>query len=302
MSAPAVRRSILFFPASRPELFAKALASGADAVCIDLEDGVAPADKELARQAVTGLLRDGWPDHVEVILRCNSLRTLTGLADMQALAEAGVGADAYMLPKADGPRDVAMVDGLLQAAGLEGGLLPLVETARGLAAVEEIATAADRVAGIVLGGIDLQAELGGTRSWQSLLYPRSRVVHAAALARVQAIDSPFMDVEAVDALKDEAAAVRGLGFGGKLAIHPRQVAPIQEAFTPRQEEVDEARRIITAYENNQERLLLVDGKLVERPVIESSRRVLAIADAAARRDQPPRPGNTPGQGSELRDV
>ena len=302
MPLPGVRRSILFFPGSRPELFPKALASGADAVCVDLEDAVAPGDKEVARKAVAELLREGRPDHVEVILRCNSLHTLAGLADLRAMAEAGASADAYMVPKVDGPGDLETLDGLLREAGLDGGLLPLVETARGRATVEEIATAVDRITGIVLGGVDLQVELGGTRSWQSLLYARSRVVHAAALAGGQAIDSPFMDVEALDALREEAAAVRDLGFGGKLAIHPRQVAPIQETFTPSQDEIDGARRIITAYENNRQRVLLVDGKLVERPVIESSRRVLAIADAAARRGEQPHHENTPGQRSKPRDV
>jgi citrate lyase beta subunit len=154
-----------------------------------------------------------------------------------------------------------------------------IETARGLAAVEAIATASPNVAVLFIGAVDLSAELGCVIEWDALLYARSRVVAAAALAGVDAMDTPCMDVSATAQLGDETRAVRRLGFVGKAAIHPTQVPVIQAAFSPDADEVAWALRIIKAYEANAGGVLLVDGKLIERPVIASARRMLAVAAA-----------------------
>ena len=158
-------------------------------------------------------------------------------------------------------------------------LIVQIETASGLAAAEAIATASPNVAVLFFGAVDLSAELGCTIEWDALLYARSRVVAAAALVGVDAMDTPFMDVSAADALSDEARAVRRLGFTGKAAIHPTQVPIIQGAFSPDPDAVAWAKRMVEAYEANKGGVLLVDGKLIERPVIASAQRVLAIAEA-----------------------
>jgi len=196
-----------------------------------------------------------------------------------ALLAAAVRPDALMIPKVSGPDTIRALEARL-APALEG--LPLVvqiETARGLAAAEAIATASPNVAVLFFGAVDLSAELGCAIEWDALLYARSRVVAAAALAGVAAMDTPFMDVAATEQLGDEARAVRRLGFTGKAAIHPTQVSVIQAAFSPDADELAWARRVVEAYEANKGGVLLVDGKLVERPVIASAQRILATAEA-----------------------
>jgi citrate lyase beta subunit len=253
MSTRRVRRSVLFVPAVRPDRFAKALATGADAVCLDLEDGVSFAQKDEARDKALALLETRPASRAEVMLRINEPESDFGERDLTALLGAGVRPDSLMVPKVSGPDALKALDRRLAPALAGLPLIVQIETAAGLAAAEAIATA--------------------------LLYARSRVVAAAALVGVDAMDTPFMDVSAADALSDEAHAVRRLGFTGKAAIHPTQVPIIQGAFSPDPDAVAWAKRMVEAYEANKGGVLLVDGKLIERPVIASAQRVLAIAEA-----------------------
>ena len=276
---PRVRRSVLFVPAIRPDRFAKAIATGADAVCLDLEDGVAFAQKDEARDKAMTLLAGHPPCRAEVVLRVNEPASALGDRDLMALLSAGVRPDALMIPKVGGPETIHALEERL-APALDG--LPLVvqiETAAGLAAAGAIATASPNVAVLFFGAVDLSAELGCAIEWDALLYARSRVVAAAALAGVDAMDTPFMDVSATGQLGDEARRVRRLGFVGKAAIHPTQVPVIQAAFSPDPDEVVWAGRVVKAYEANAGGVLLVDGKLIERPVIASAQRILAVAAA-----------------------
>ena len=274
-----VRRSVLFVPAVRPDRFEKAVATGADAVCLDLEDGVSFNQKDEARDKALALLSDRPSCRAEVVLRVNEPASELGERDLIALLNAGVRPDALMVPKVGGPETIEALERRL-APRLEG--LPLVaqiETASGLAAAEAIATASPNIAVMFFGAVDLSADLGCVIEWDALLYARSRVVAAAALAGVDAMDTPFLDVSAPEQLGDEARAVRRLGFTGKAAIHPTQVPIIQQAFSPDEKTVAWARRVVEAYEINAGGVLLVDGKLVERPVIASAQRILAAAAA-----------------------
>jgi len=279
MSTRRVRRSVLFVPAVRPDRFAKALATGADAVCLDLEDGVSFAQKDEARDKALALLETRPASRAEVMLRINEPESDFGERDLTALLGAGVRPDSLMVPKVSGPDALKALDRRLAPALAGLPLIVQIETASGLAAAEAIATASPNVAVLFFGAVDLSAELGCTIEWDALLYARSRVVAAAALVGVDAMDTPFMDVSAADALSDEARAVRRLGFTGKAAIHPTQVPIIQGAFSPDPDAVAWAKRMVEAYEANKGGVLLVDGKLIERPVIASAQRVLAIAEA-----------------------
>ena len=280
MAAPfRVRRSLLFVPAVRPDRYPKALATGADAVCIDLEDGVAFGAKDEARDKALALFAGRAPVRAEVSLRINDPKTDLGRRDIEAVRGSGIRPDALMLPKCDGPDEIREV-----AAALAGGLpdLPLIvmaETARGVAAADAIASAAPTVSAIFFGAIDYAADVGCEVGWEAALYARSRVIVAAAVAGVGALDSPYMDVPALDVLAAESRRTRALGFTGKAAIHPTQVPVIQAAFSPPADEVAWARRIVDAYERNAGGVLLVDGKLIERPVIASAQRTLALAVA-----------------------
>ncbi len=272
-----IRRSLLFVPAVRPDRYPKALATGADAVCLDLEDGVAFGAKETAREQAFALLAGREPTPAEVSLRINDAKTELGRTDLAALVEAGVRPDALMLPKVAGADEIEEVEAALSRAGAPLPLIVQLETAAGVLAADEIAAASPNVSAVFFGAIDLSADLGCAVEWEALLYARSRVVLAAGAAGVSALDSPFMDVPAVAALAEESRRVRRLGFAGKAAIHPSQVPVIQGAFSPSDEELAWARKIVAAYERQQGGVLLVDGKLIERPVVRSARRNLQIA-------------------------
>ena len=277
-AAERIRRSLLFVPAVRPDRFPKALATGADAVCIDLEDGVAPGAKDAARAQALALLAGRGSSTAEVSLRINDAKAELGRTDLAALVESGARPDALMLPKVAGADEIRAVAAALARGG---GALPLIvqiETAAGLLAAADIAAASPHVSAVFFGAIDLSADLGCAVEWEALLYARSRVVLAAGAAGVAALDSPFMDVPALGALADETSRVRRLGFTGKAAIHPTQVPVIQAAFAPSAAETAWARKIVAAYERQQGGVLLVDGQLIELPVVHSARRTLRIAE------------------------
>ncbi len=274
-----VRRSILFVPAVRPDRLPKAVATGADAVCLDLEDGVSFAQKDEARAQALALLAHPTAGRAEVVLRVNEPASELGDRDLTALIEAGVRPDALMVPKISGPETIQELDRRLAGHLDDLPLYAQIETAAGVASADAISTSSPNVAVMFFGAVDLSADLGCAIEWDALLYARSRVVTAAALAEVDAMDTPFLDVKAPESLAEESSAVRRLGFTGKAAIHPTQVAPIQAAFSPDDASVAWARKVVSAYQENQGGVLLVDGKLVERPVIAAAERILAVADA-----------------------
>ena len=282
MSTHRVRRSVLFVPAVRPDRLTKAVATGADAVCLDLEDGVSFEQKDDAREKAIVLLADPPSGSTEIMLRINEPGSELGERDLSAMLDAGVRPDSLMVPKVNGPDTLRALERRLGPPCEGLPLIVQIETAAGLAAIESIAMATPNVAVMFFGAVDLSAELGCSITWDALLYARSRVIAAAALVGVDAMDTPFMDVSDPKQLASEVAAVRLLGFTGKAAIHPSQVSIIQEGVSPDDEMVAWARRIVEAYETNKGGVLLVEGKLVERPVIASAQRVLAVATAVDR--------------------
>lgn len=280
-------RSILFVPGYRPDRFRKAMAAGADAVCIDLEDAVPPPRKAMAREAAVRFLAErsaeeprntAGPPHL--IVRINDPDTDLGRADAEALGETRP-PDAFMIPK------VRSAAGLRRAAGLlsDGApLFALIETALGLENAVDIGQASPAVAGLVFGGFDLAIELRADPGWEPLLYARSRVVHAAALSGLDAIDMPSVDFGEMSGLREEAGRVRLLGFAGKMAIHPAQLPVIHEVFTPSELEIERAHRILDADREAEGGAVALEGRMVDRPVAEVARRVLARARAAADRE------------------
>ncbi|MEM7743035.1 MAG: CoA ester lyase [Pseudomonadota bacterium] len=272
------RRSFIFAPGLKPEMFPKALASGADIVCVELEDGVAPKDKEAARtNAIALFAQPQADDGVERVVRINSVREAFGLADVMAVLATDTPPPALMMPKVRTPDEIVWLDGLLTERGHATRLQVIIETNEGLEAVADIARASPRIDALFFGAVDMAAELGCRNTWEALLYARSRVVHAAASAGLDAIDVPWLDLEDPDGMALEAARARDLGFVGKGAIHPRQIAAVNAAFTPTEAEVARARRIIAAFDAADTGLVVVDGKLIEKPVLREMHRILAIA-------------------------
>lgn len=284
-NGPAVRprRSFIFSPGLRPEMFPKALASGADIVCVELEDGIAPKDKAEAR--AKGLALFAAPqadDGVERIVRINCLRTAIGLADVEAVLATDTPPPALMLPKVMAPDEVVWLDDLLSERGHPTRLHVIIETNAGLEAVHDIAHASDRIDALFFGGVDMAAELRCRNAWEPLLYARSRIVHAAAGAGVDAIDVPYLDLDDIAGMEREATLARDLGFSGKGSIHPKQIAVLNRVFTPDDAAVAHARRILQAFAEADTGLVVVDGKLIEKPVLREMNRILAIAERVQR--------------------
>ncbi len=279
VQSPRPRRSFIFSPGLRPDMFPKALASGTDIVCVELEDGIAPKDKSEARKSALALFEQPQAnDGVERIVRINCLREAFGLADVQAVLATDTPPPALMLPKVRTPEEVAWLDDLLNERGHDTRLHVIIETNRGLQAAFEIAHSSPRIDALFFGGVDMAAELRCQNAWEPLLYARSRVVHAAASAGVDVIDVPYLDLEDPDGMVVEAQKAKALGFSGKGSVHPKQIAALNSVFTPTTEEIERARRVTQTFEQADTGLVVIDGKLIEKPVLRDMYRILSIAE------------------------
>jgi len=265
----ALARAILFVPGHRRDRFSKALAAGADAVVLDLEDAVPPSEKAAARAAV--LAAPAPPAGVALGVRINALPTPDGIADLAAILAASA-PDFLMLPKVEAAEELRIVYRVLPAPAL----VALIESAEGLAGAGRIA-AEPGCAALAFGGVDLAADLGCAVAWEPLLPHRAALIAAAARAGRAAFDVPFLGLDDEAGLIEETRRVASLGFTGKLAIHPRQVAPVQAVFTPAEAEVARARRILAAMEAAEGGVCVVDGRMVDAPVARAARRILARA-------------------------
>ena len=273
------RRSLIFAPGNHPDMYPKAAKAGADIVTIDLEDAIAPQHKEIARDATLELTTSFAPaDEVETIVRVNCLRTVEGLADLQAIASAEVPPAALMLPKIKSADEIQVYDELLSGPLSHIRFHVIIETNEALESCHRIARCRPRIDSLLFGGVDMAAELRVEPTWNALLYARSRVVHAAAGAGLDFIDVPFLDLSDMDGLEREANACQQLGITGKAAIHPKQIPVINKIFTPTSEDIDLARRITTEFEQGDSGLVVIDNKLIEKPVLRSMYRILAIAE------------------------
>lgn len=273
------RRSFLFVPGLRPDRFPKALETGADVVCIDLEDAVAPERKDESRALSLPLYHQHRAARPEKAVRINSVRTPEGLDDLTAILRLETAPDAVVLPKVRTADEVRLVGDLLRHRPTPIALYVIIETAEGLEKVAEIAQADPLVVALFIGAVDLSAELRVKPTWDALLYARSRIVHAAARAEVAVLDVPYLTLDDEEGLRAEATRSAALGFTGKALIHPGHIPVIHAAFAPSAEEVAYARRVIAAYAESTTGLAVVDGKLIEKPVIREAERILANAAA-----------------------
>jgi (S)-citramalyl-CoA lyase len=274
---PIRTRSWLFTPATRPERFAKAAETGADVLLIDLEDAVAPCDKAVARTTALDYLA-GLRAGTLRALRINGLDTRAGIADLDALLGSAASPDFLVLPKTETAGHLQILDRLLTAVGKATRLVGLIESARGLAALEAISTATPRLAGLMFGAADMSADLGAATAWQPLAYARGRLIAVCALADILAIDSPFFELHDEAGLKQEVTAAVALGFSAKAAIHPAQIGPINAALTPSAGAVEKARAVIAV---NAKGVGTVDGEMIDEAVTRKARRTLAAAGVAA---------------------
>lgn len=297
-----VRRSVLFTPGDNEARLQKALTLGADTVCFDLEDAVAPANKEIARQTIVKVLQSApkTPQRAggtsgpstlgasERVVRINPLQGDEWRRDISVVMDAHP--EALMIPKAEDPTSVARLSQELLEEEARVGLHPnatrfllIFETARGVLRSLDVAQAAgQRLAGVLFGAEDLAADAGLLRTRESaeVLMARSHVALAAAACHVPAVDQVFVDIKDLAGLEAEARAARVLGYSGKMAIHPDQLAPIHRAFTPSTSEVERALRLLQAAQASGGGVFAFEGRMIDAPLVHQAERVVRTARRA----------------------
>lgn len=281
------RRALLYVPGSDWAKMQKAAGLGADSVCLDLEDGVAPSMKAEARGLVARALGKLDFGRSERLVRINAVGSGLEVEDLEAVLAAKP--DGIVMPKAACADDVHVVSAKLQLAErahkLEKGsiaLLAQIESARGLVELKEIAAADPRLDALIFGAEDFASDVGAIRTPEAdeVFFARSAVVTYAAAFGLQAIDMLWVDFKDVAGLERLAAQGAHLGYSGMQIIHPGQIEPVQRAYTPSAADVAAARRVVDAYEQHAGEgrgAFALDGKMVDMPVVKAARRVLARA-------------------------
>jgi citrate lyase beta subunit len=287
-----VRRSLLFVPGDSRRKIEKAAAIGADVVCLDMEDGVALNQKQAARDSIREALSALDFGRSERMIRINAYDTALKTDDVSQTITARP--DSVLIPKVEGADAVRWLEAQLTVAEATHGwpegrieMLAMVETARGIVNLKEIASASSRLSALIFGAEDLAGDIGAARTsegWE-VFYARSAVVTHAAAFGLQAIDMVFVDYNDADGLLREARQGARMGYAGKQLIHPNQIAPVHEAFTPDDAAIAHAKRVVEAYEQNQASgfgAFALDGRMVDMPVVKAAQQVLAKAKAAGK--------------------
>jgi citrate lyase subunit beta/citryl-CoA lyase len=285
-----LKRSWMFVPGHREKMIDKALGLNADAIMLDIEDGVAPNEKNTARQLIGKALgRPKDPNSPARFVRINAIGHERMDADLDAVVRPGL--EGLVLPKVETPEEVMKVDAILTqrerqkkmpAGGLK--LLIAIESPRGLLNAPTIAGRSPRVCGLMFGAEDFGRELGLPTAREGeardMLYARSALVIAAASAHVQAVDGVWVDLKDTEGLTNFARQSRRLGFSAMSSIHPSQIDPINQMFSPTLEEIDYATKVVQAFEEANARgdgSIAFGGQLIDRPIVERARRALEMA-------------------------
>lgn len=285
-----LNRSWMFVPGHRSRMVDKALGLNADTIMLDIEDGVAPSEKDTARRLIAEALgRDRLPDSPARFVRINAIGHARMDADLEAVLRPGL--DGLVLPKVETREEVLKVEAILNdrepKLKMRPGavrLLVAIESPRGLLHAPAIAECSRRVVGLMFGAEDFGRELGlPTRredEARAMIYARSAMVVAAASAHVQAVDGVWVDLKDTEGLWNFARQSRRLGFSGMSLIHPSQIDPVNSVFSPTAEEVEYARQVVEAYEEAVARgdgSISFGGQLIDRPIVERARRTLEMA-------------------------
>ncbi len=283
-------RSWMFVPGHRQRMIDKAMGLSVDAIMLDIEDGVAPGEKESARTLIGGALgRERPPNSPERFVRINDIGHARMDADLKAVLRKGL--NGLVLPKVDTPEEVLKVEAIVKKRepelGMSAGavrLLVAIESPKGLLNAPTIAACSPRVIGLMFGAEDFGREIGLPTSREAeardMIYARSAVVVAAASAHVQSVDGVWVDLKDTEGLWGFARQSRRLGFSGMSLIHPSQIDPINSVFSPTPEEIDYAKQVVKAYEEAVARgdgSISFGGQLIDRPIVERARRTLEMA-------------------------
>ncbi|MFA4884644.1 MAG: CoA ester lyase [Desulfotomaculaceae bacterium] len=288
-----IYRTMLFAPANDLRKVGKALLLNADGTVLDLEDAVALSEKSNARNALKEAL--ALPRRGDVFIRVNSAQTDFILADLLAAVTEGV--KGLVLAKSESAEEIRQIDWLMEKIEKERGitagsleLIPFIESANAIVNAFAIASASPRVSRMFFGGVDYVLDIGTTfsKSGQEIFYARSQLVVASRAAGIEPpIDTVYPAFKDIEGLVADANTVRQMGFQGKLAIHPGQIEPLNEVFTPTPEETAWAKKIVDVFDESEARgqaVFQVDGKMIEYPIANRARRIIALAEQIARKN------------------
>lgn len=285
-----LRRTMMYVPGNNAGMIKDAQIYGADSLMFDLEDSVSLNEKDSARFLVYNALKNIDYEGVETVVRINGLDTPFGKEDLEAIVRAQP--DVIRLPKTETAQDIIDVENLVaqieEKSGIPVGktkLMAAVETALGVLNSVEIAKASKRLIGIALGAEDFVTDMRTTRSPEGieLLAARSQVLLAARAAGIYALDTVYSDVNNEEGFANEVKLIKQLGFDGKSVINPRQIQPVHDIYAPSEKEIKKALRVIAASKEAEKKgsgVVSLDGKMIDKPIIERARRALTLAEAA----------------------
>ncbi|HEC76261.1 MAG TPA: citrate lyase ACP [Thermoplasmatales archaeon] len=271
-----VRRSRLYVPGNNPRFINSVAIYGSDCTILDMEDSVPVEQKQDARYLVKNALKTMDFGKSEIWVRINKEMARE---DMNLILYGNP--HGICIPKVESKEDVEVIEKILNEINLDCHLMPIIETAKGIKNVEDIANASERIVALAFGAEDYTRDIGGVRKWETLLYPRCRIVVASKSANIQALDTIYPNIEDMEGLIKETKEIIKLGFDGKGAIHPGQIEAIHECFMPSPEEIEEARKIVDAIERARKEdrgVATLNGKMIDLPVENKARRILKLAE------------------------
>lgn len=284
-----LRRTMMFVPGANAAMLRDAPLYGADSVMFDLEDAVSLNEKDSARTLVHFALKTFDYSAIETVVRINGLDTV-GALDIEAMVLAGV--NVIRLPKTETAQDIIDVAAVITQVEEENDLpvgttkmMAAIESAEGVLNARDIATASDRLIGIALGAEDYVTNMKTRRypDGQELLFARSMILHAARAAGIAAIDTVFSDINDTDGFIAETTRIKQLGFDGKSVINPRQIPLVNGIYAPSKAEIQQAKEVIWAIREAESKgsgVISLNGKMVDKPIVERAERVVALAKAA----------------------
>ncbi|MCM0650913.1 citrate (pro-3S)-lyase subunit beta [Clostridium swellfunianum] len=285
-----LRRTMMFLPASNPAMVKDAYIYGADSIMFDLEDAVAVTEKDSARFLVYNALKTIDYGNTELVVRINPLDGPFGRDDIEAVVRAGV--DVIRLPKTERKEDILEVEAAIEEVerkcGREIGstrMMAAIESPIGVINAYEIATASKRLIGIAIGAEDYVTNMKTKRyaDGMELLGARSQIVIAARAAGIYALDTVYTEVDNEEGFRREVELIKQLGFDGKSVINPRQIQPVHDIYTPSEQEIKKSITIVRAAKEAEEKglgVISVNGKMVDKPIVDRAERVLQLAAAA----------------------
>lgn len=286
-----LRRSMLFVPGNNPGMIRDAHIYGSDSIMFDLEDSVSINEKDAARYLVYKALTSLKYGKKELVVRINALDTRLGIDDLEAIVRAQP--HVIRLPKTETAQDVIDCEREIERIEREigmpvgtTGMMAAIESAKGVLNAYDIARSSKRLIGIALGAEDYVTDLKTTRSPEGieLLFARSMIVNAARAAGIAALDTVYSDVNNEEGFRAEAELIKKLGFDGKSVINPRQIQPLHDVFNPSEKDIAKALAIMEAIKEAESRgsgVISLNGKMIDKPVVERARYILERAEAAA---------------------